>query len=501
MTGNIEFIDKKYDGANNTEDINCPIYDVRDGADLKSRRDFYQAERRRIILANKTRSKHFQHIVISGICVCLVILIFSIMAAAISIKRAVKLREGFKTIEWDIQTHNYIDAAALRDELATAYEKESVHSRLREYDEEMLSSGLQYVKTLADSGEYDLAIAVIDDLSSVLGDDKLKDVYSDVITIQIRDALMRYNLNNDTEGAINYLTATINRDGIDRETVVARLSPYLSIYKESIEEEANQYANNGDCASAISLLKTYEDITSDSEIAKTIEEYSVAIVRKNMPDGSLADIVGYLGKSIERYGISDPNLISTYKSYVADYKADVFAQAEHAMENYDYSMAVTVLNDAHNMLPGDNEILDEIEHYKGLRPVELLELSPYMGNDIERISFTDNFGVTHYDAVQRYLGGEGIDSSYKIDGKYCRLVLNLSVDQCNKDMINDTGLYIYCDGNLTYSYVSNSEDRQSLDINLDITGVDDLRITIGRVNYYGRSMIPSGIMLYPIENT
>jgi hypothetical protein len=232
-----------------------------------------------------------------------------------------------------------------------------------------------------------------------------------------------------------------------------------SIRKADIEQQLAAYDSAGDTAAAIALLK--EAMNSSPELK---DEYA-----------------------------------AKYETYTDKYREALFAKAADACKSGSYETAVSVLeSDGYPVLgKSDTKLNEQITYYKGFKPISVTELNPYKGYTLKNFTLKDAFGDTYSRAVCDDWDDREIDNSYRISGKYSRLEFRLVVDEEYKNRPNDTGVHIYCDGREVYSYVSDSEDRDPVDIVVPIEGAQDLRIYLNREVQYGRHMVATDMMLFP----
>lgn len=178
----------------------------------------------------------------------------------------------------------------------------------------------------------------------------------------------------------------------------------------------------------------------------------------------------------------DTTVVVTYDTVAADYKESLLADAEAAYEADGYRAAVDVLNNRHSTLQ-DDEVLDQIEYYKGLAPVKLSSLTAYEKGAApfaHTFSATDCLGVEYTDII--YKGSDMFTAgyanaweTYRISEKYSSMSGTVFID--SKSTYNSANLYVYGDGLELYA-VTVKGGTDLIEFSINLTGVKVLKIKL-----------------------
>jgi len=226
-----------------------------------------------------------------------------------------------------------------------------------------------------------------------------------------------------------------------------------------------------------------------SSAAALVKEQSVAKA-KRFADGG--DYDGALTAIREALAVcpDDTELISLETTYSENYITKVIKDADEALVNpgTDYVKSIEILAPAMQKYPENTKLTEKYDYYMGFEPVSLFDFTPYMSeNDDLNIpkTVTDNMGNVYEKALHGspfiYVSGPH-DGTYDIGKKYNVLSGIVAIDkQADKSA---GSLRIYGDGRLLKE-VKTKQGHKPLEINVDITGVTDLKIEFPRNGIFG----------------
>ena len=436
------------------------------------------------------RTRIFQ---IAAILFCAFIIF--VIVIGIKIRISIQQRAVQKSIENSISNHDYTDALLKIDGLDDEEKKKKLNNLI-------VNDAVMYSQALADGGDYNMAYSVLNTVSGIGSTAAVDEKKKEICISQVMEKLSEYDQNNNIDGAIMYLTESIAQYGLDSGQIAQRLLPYTEKYKVSIFREADSYVQSGEFEKALTKIEYLANVINDGEVKARMASILLNILGSDVFSGDLTSAIQYLKGYINKYDLNDKDLSAVYAAYTDQYKSNVFQQAEESFQNDGYSSALAVLDEAYSIVP-DNEIQEKYDHYKELKPVELLALMPYVGDNMESYSRSihDSFGNTFNDVYNGRVGNNGdyaldFDNIYEINGKYSTLSATLFVTEYAKNFENDNEFVIYGDNEVLYSFHGNGElGIKPVNIQVDISGVTDLRLVLN--DHYSSSMAVDSIFLHP----
>ena len=133
-----------------------------------------------------------------------------------------------------------------------------------------------------------------------------------------------------------------------------------------------------------------------------------------------------------------------------------------------------------NIVPGDHAGITDIDWYSSS-----MQLSPSEGGLVYYGSAVDNYGTVYNSTA---IGGRASDTenwnSYKISGAYSSITGKVILNNAYSDIVSEnTQFRIYADGEVVYESQSVTAGRGPQDFNVDLKGVEDLRLEVFGANY------------------
>ena len=184
---------------------------------------------------------------------------------------------------------------------------------------------------------------------------------------------------------------------------------------------------------------------------------------------------------VHSYMIGDKRIDAQIATYKNQYKQKVLdAAAKQAGESRYYD-AVETLQNADDILSGDNDIAAKIEEYRALYPVSLTDLSPSGGEDCSQNwtaydangnAYSNGLNFSLYPVIAKTVYTE-----YAPNGQYKRLTGTWVVEGDTSDDFIGT-VRIYVDDHLQYEVSSLTVNSPASALSLSISGASTVRIEV-----------------------
>ena len=307
---------------------------------------------------------------------------------------------------------------------------------------------------------------------------------------------------NDAERMANsnHLDNAINKieEGLATYPNSAELQNKLDEYtaKKALTESLNQATlqmQAGSYDEALATLDTAEQLygvnseitTKRSEVIKakglyTLSQYESASDYKSA--------IKFIDENMQNYA-SDVDVLSKRNLYVTKYKTQVLSQAESVYASDNYKQALSILNSALSILPGDPDVIAAIEKYT---PVPYAEIPSNIRDYLVRKEdiTTDSKGNTYNDQLVFYAdfntyndGSKSFDKpciEQYTGGKYSKfkatIIPHKEMDEYNKGC--GAVVKIYADDRLVYTSSTITRKGAAVNVDLNITGVQYLKIQV-----------------------
>lgn len=404
-------------------------------------------------------------------------------------------KEQLKQAEQMIDTGDYEAAIAILDQINTEWKDYSMTESVRQKAERGLL--MEQINAYQTAGDYEGLVKFIDDnFSSPGADTEIQVIYEEATQKCKEDILITIAAYADTAdylGAVEYIDCLGTSMKNDAEIQIA-YNQAVAGYKAEVLAAAENYAQASDYTSARSALSVAENyIGSDEDLANKISEINerevTAKVLTYVDAGNYKDAILCLNEnSAVVSGSAD--LQTKLSTYTEKYREVVLADAVDAYRAKGYESAVSVLTDALKMLKNDAILTKEKEKYAGLAPVSLLDIrlfydgheEEYGATRYDGVSLEDKLGNTYTNAIL-YLwdGGDGCEDVYLVNGGYTRFTATLFVPSQRESGYDDDGYYdldlrIYGDGKLLYTSPRMDSRRYPVNIEINISDVEQLSI-------------------------
>ncbi|MBQ7295948.1 MAG: protein kinase [Clostridia bacterium] len=296
----------------------------------------------------------------------------------------------------------------------------------------------------------------------------------------------------DYAGAIaNY--KKVVEDDADYETAKSKLATTIEKYREEVLANATAFVKEGSYAKAITELDiALENVPNDSKITEQLNvyksDYAAQTKDEALSTASKAveskDYVGAI-KAIQvalESNSEDTELLTALKEHSDSYVDVIVKNVDALTSKKNYTEAISVLNDAIEILPENTVLKDKLNTVEANRPVSLSTLTPINGGwTWNEGTPTDPFEIT-YTNVSNFVIFDGSDkheyySEYRLYGKY----ITLSGSLVSHMDINETGVsqvQIYADEKLVYTSPDIERKTDVIDFSANISGADYVKVVV-----------------------
>ena len=259
------------------------------------------------------------------------------------------------------------------------------------------------------------------------------------------------------KGVILGMLETYVKDGRYKEA--------LNLIKEAqklVPNDADLQANQSNICTALS-----QNSANDARNFANAGQYDEAME-------ALTDAESSCGKSSE--------LTALKTAYTTEYVNHVFDKANQTLETEGYDAAYAVVQAAYADLKDNSDYISRRNAFTNNKPVLLVDLTPILGGFSNAgEDDKDNYGEEHDHALgngEMYME-KSQSATYKLGGQYSRITGTFYRDWEYREENNNGNLYIYGDDQLLYSYRHLSKGEAPIQFDVDINGVDMLKIVFG----------------------
>ncbi len=374
----------------------------------------------------------------------------------------------------------------------------------------MLENFLDSTVTDYESGEltYEEAVARFNALSA-LG--------SETISASASEYLERISILQDSQEAFEEaeslysegeymeaaeLYAQVSEDSSLYEEAQTKLDECHDLYVAEVLEMTSDPVSQSDYRSCLSIVNIAVDVFPEDEDllrrqADLEEGYQTLVKSDAMSEANEAvassdyeSAISVLEDALEVLP-EDSELTSMLNSARSAYEESIVSQANTLVDNGDYDGALALLSEALGVLP-DSETLSQLyDTTEANQPVKLssLKLSESSGRYeliTDQVVTMDTLGNTYNPGnLYRFWGGDGGYVKYYLGGAYTTLRLTLAVSDEDEDRLEPTTLTIYGDNDVIL-YTSGELTRTSTPqtVSVDVTGQNWLYIRSGGDSSY-----------------
>ena len=368
----------------------------------------------------------------------------------------------------------------------------SIESRLEKIKEDFASGSVEYevanmeISTIEKMGIGGITTAVKSTKDYVSKLNTSRTAYNTAETMYSK---------GDYAGAIaNY--KKVVEDDANYETAKSKLATTIEKYREEVLANATAFVKEGSYTKAITELEiALENVPNDSKITEQLNVYKSDYAAQ-MKDEALtaaskaAESKDYAGaiKAIQvalESNSEDTELLTALKEYSDSYVDNIVKNVDVLTSKKNYTEAISVLNDAIEILPENTVLKDKLNTVEANRPVSLSTLTPINGGWVwNEGTPTDPFEITHTNVSNFTILSGGRDSyvteyysEYRLYGKYTNisgsLVSHIDIPESGNSQVK-----IYADDALVYTSPTINRKTDVTDFSVNISGADYVKIVV-----------------------
>lgn len=249
-------------------------------------------------------------------------------------------------------------------------------------------------------------------------------------------------------------------------------------YKDAITEFKKVLAADSDYEDAVAKCQEAQDAYKKEKLDKV---------------KSLLDAEDYLSaiallKEASAVFPEDADFLAQLNACEKNYIAKTLSDAEAVFTDYTkYKEAVNIINAAIQHYPNDKSLEEKKEYYMQFQPVSVYDMEPIKGSAYTSITDTDTYGNQH---EKNFMCGftDDTDTTFNLKKAY-NLFTATIYGRSSDNEIHYESINIYADGNMIYEKISIPDNSTPpFDIQIDVTGVTELRIVMTRISSYGRGI-------------
>lgn len=356
------------------------------------------------------------------------------------------------------------------------------------------------------AGKYQNAIDLYN--SDIAGDYSLETEVADEIESIIKQTDIALD-NGDIDGeAAKKVITVIDKVLAGTSIYVEDYAEYKSNINELIASKAAYYSGQeledlGNYSAAIDEYKKVIGRDSFFADAESAIDRCISSLKQEAFDAAkkLADRKQYADalKTLNDLAVlipTDSEVLAKITVYEKTYITNAINQAKAAFVNTtDYEDALKIINTALQQIPNDSELLREKEYYSLFQPVNLYDLKPFNGELVAKEKEEDTRGNEHFKC---FLFITNPTAKYELNSKYN--VLTMTIYGRDKSVGDKTcgTLEIYGDDVLLYSNNKIQLNGKAFEVEIDITGVSELKI-FGDGKWYYRGFGLADVILVRTE--
>lgn len=332
-----------------------------------------------------------------------------------------------------------------------------------------------------DDNNYEAALKALDQVAPSWSDyDKVEKQRVKAVKGQLKLKLETYNAEKNYEAIITLIKSNISNIEDDTEIKVA-YNNAVERYRSSVIEEANRYIVAKDYDNATKILTKATtllggDEAVDSKLFEVKKAQALISIKDFESKKDYESAIKYIRSNLDSLN-NDAELKAELSRFEGLYRDKIIKDAETAYKKDGYASALSIINKGLNLLPDDSKLLSEKSAYEECAPVDLTTLNYYTYDHKLGYydSVTDIFGNTYSNAFYGYSKG-GQSQTYDLGKKYNVLTAKIIVPENCKGSSYSGKILIYGDGKLIYRKDNIKSTSRPIDINVDVSGVTDLKI-------------------------
>lgn len=342
--------------------------------------------------------------------------------------------------------------------------------------------------------EYDSAVDALETLDK-MGFDGSAEKVSEITSIKDADSALekgdKYYESGDYENAIKeYSKITESNENYD--AAQTKLNELYPKYISSIVEKAKSYNSAKNYEEAVAYVNTAYDILPEgvdtAELDK-IKSESLASYKSDIMDqvteminaSQFEDALDLIDEAI---AVDDnEDFQKTKTTTETKYVESITATVNKHLGNEDYISAKRVVDNALTVLPGNSSLKSLQSKVEKATPTYLLDVcKPYASNSYKEYVNGELIKMGGNSYTNGFVFGSEGNAVFNVNSEYSNISFLLGHSD-GTDMRGAT-VKVYCDGVLKKEITMQAEDLPQK-VSIDITGVNQLKIEISHMSYYG----------------
>ncbi len=240
----------------------------------------------------------------------------------------------------------------------------------------------------------------------------------------------------------------------------------------------------------------FED--AQSKLAESKEKYKKSVLtdaENKVAEDKYPQALKALNDAISVLG-SNTEIKAKIDEYGNTYIKNEITKAEEAFVDpkTDWETALNIIKAAQQYMPDNEDLNNKCDYYMSFMPIDLMTLEPYK-RTADSFEFStnvpDNRGNTYSNALIASFNTnhKPIYGIYALDKKYNNLSFTCAISSI-ADSEKYSYIKVYGDDKILYEYDKFKLSSQAFDVNVDITGVSDLKIeyycdySVGSINFF-----------------
>ena len=280
----------------------------------------------------------------------------------------------------------------------------------------------------------------------------------------------------------------------------------VEAYVNTIVDKVNSYVQNGDYDMGLEILQNAQKVVPDSEKLKSIYEQTYNEKTGEIKDKAISDAdqfiaagdypsaISTLRKAVDIVG-SEEELSAKLTVTESTYKNNILEGIDAVYSESGYDAVISYLKQAYEVMPKDSDISAEFDVWKSRASMDLTQIEYYSKSRDARgdTSYvdSDNYDNSYSSSIE----GEDEDYiEYYLGSKYAKLTGYIYVTRDARELQPEymnwsaARVEIWGDGILLYSQKGFTPKSQPIAIEVDISGVQFLKITFDEAYYYDTGM-------------
>ena len=338
-----------------------------------------------------------------------------------------------------------------------------------------------------ESGEYDLALEKTEAIDTTWTRyQKAEKLRVDIIKARLDEIRSSYEGDQKYTEVISYVKRKVPDLDIDAE-IREQYEQAIEEYKASVLKKADELEDAEDYSGAVREVETaLQLIGSDAKLEERVHQLGKTEILKAVETYEASKeydtAIELISDRIADYE-TDSEVVLAYNRCKDAFRDSVIQEAEAAYESSGYESALSIVNNALTVLPGDPQLTSEKDIYTACIPVDLTTLTPYFEGYITVLTgeVTDTLGNTYHSGLKGYMYESDASkfecyNIWDIGGEYNTLTATGVVLEDGKGARGTALFRIYGDGVLLYEKTDIDSKTKPYEIEVDITGVTDLKI-------------------------